>query len=56
MAKIAVDPDTYDAVSKTFGQTIAETLVHSSWTLKEGLSGCGGMVGTDPGGTKWGSE
>jgi hypothetical protein len=56
MTRVDVEPDTFDAVSKIFGQTIADTLFRSFTTLQDGLSGCGAMAGTDPGGTKWGSE
>jgi len=55
VGRIDVDPATFDAVSKIFGQTIADTLFHSFTTLQDGLSSCGAMAGTDPGGTQWGS-
>lgn len=45
----------FDAASKTFGQTIADTLFQSFTSLQDGLSSCGAMAGTDPGGTQWGS-
>ncbi len=53
MGRIDVDPAVFDAVSKIFGQTIADTLSHSFTTLRDGLSSCGAMAGTDPGGTQW---
>jgi len=57
MTRVDVEPDTFDAVSKIFGQTIADNLfITFTRTLLDGLSGSGGMAGTDPGGTKWGSE
>jgi hypothetical protein len=56
MSPVDVAPETFDAVSKIFGQTIANTLDTSNSTLMDVLSGCGGMAGTDPGGTKWGTE
>ncbi|MGH3774033.1 MAG: hypothetical protein ACRDRW_22025 [Pseudonocardiaceae bacterium] len=55
MGRIDVDPATFEAASKVFGQTIADALSHSFTTLRDGLSDCGGMAGTDPGGTRWGS-
>lgn len=55
MVRVDVDPATFDAASKVFGQTIADALSSSFSTLSHGLSGCGAMAGTDPGGTQWGS-
>ncbi len=55
MGRIDVDPARFDAASKIFGQTIADTLFHSFTTLQDELSNCDAMAGTDPGGTAWGS-
>lgn len=55
MVKVDVDPATFDAASKVFGQAIVDAVSGSFSTLWGGLSGCRGMAGTDPGGTQWGT-
>jgi hypothetical protein len=54
--RVDVDADTFDAVSKIFGQTISDIVFGSFTRLLDGLSGCGGMAGTDPAGTQWSTE
>jgi hypothetical protein len=44
---IDVDPDVFDAASKVFGVDIHGPLVTARTGLESGLSGSGGMGGTD---------
>jgi hypothetical protein len=50
---IDVEPDTYDAASKVFGQEITGELTTTFTGLDHELSSTAAMAGTDPGGSKW---
>lgn len=53
---IDVDPDVFGAASKVFGVDIHGPLVTARTGLESGLSGSGGMAGTDPAGSQWASS
>ncbi|HEX4725189.1 MAG TPA: hypothetical protein VH333_21950 [Pseudonocardiaceae bacterium] len=50
---VSVDPDTYHAASAVFGSDVHAQLTSACGGLESGLSGQGGVAGTDPAGTTW---